>query len=66
MNPEYQVITLILNTTLTLNANIKTDFFFFLFNKLSVLMTGTERLSPKNVIFTKLFLNKPFNGIPRN
>ena len=37
---------------MTVNANIKTE--FFIFNELSVLMTRTERSYPKNVTVAKL------------
>ena len=56
MNPEDQV-NAYLKHTLTVNANIKIE--FFIFNKLSVLMTGTERSYPKNVIVAKLCSHNP-------
>ena len=46
---------------MTVNANIKTE--FFIFNELSVLMARTERSYPKNVTVAKLCSHNLFNRI---
>ena len=56
MNPEDQV-NAYLKHTLTVNANIKIE--FFIFNKLSVLMTETERSYPKKRYCCKIMLSQP-------